>query len=102
MNTANSVWYGWAFFIACGAGSYYFAKRSINTDRYERQAAENERRMRRNRQIAQAEAHQSETQQKQTGNSKSTTASSGGGGEDDNPKFETKTPFKSKKGDRFS
>jgi len=45
----NSVYYGWAFLIACGGGSYYFAKRSINADRAERQKLENERRARANR-----------------------------------------------------
>lgn len=49
MPQIGSVYYGWAFLILCGGGSYYFAKRSINADRYERQATENERRMRQSR-----------------------------------------------------
>lgn len=54
MNTINSVYYGWGFLILCGGGSYYFAKRSINADRHSRASAENERRQKHNRQIAQA------------------------------------------------
>ena len=52
MNTRASVWYGWAFFTLCGAGSFYFAKRSIDKDRHERYAAAAELNRRRNAQIA--------------------------------------------------
>lgn len=54
MNTINSVYYGWGFLILCGGGSYYFAKRSINSERYSRQSQENELQRRRNRAMAEA------------------------------------------------
>ncbi|KAF1813686.1 hypothetical protein P152DRAFT_472510 [Eremomyces bilateralis CBS 781.70] len=43
MNTIRSVGYGWAFLVAAGAGSYYFAKRSINEEREARQTSDRER-----------------------------------------------------------
>jgi hypothetical protein len=42
----SSVYYGWGFLILCGGGSYYFAKKSVTKDRYERKAMENDRRYR--------------------------------------------------------
>ncbi|QIX01683.1 hypothetical protein AMS68_007200 [Peltaster fructicola] len=36
MNTKASVAYGWGVLILAGGGAYYFAKRSINSDRAER------------------------------------------------------------------
>ncbi|KAK0915403.1 hypothetical protein LTR91_015665 [Friedmanniomyces endolithicus] len=50
MNTPSkvrSVGYGWGVLVVAGAGSYYFAKRSINADREERAMAEERRRQQR-------------------------------------------------------
>ncbi|KAI5867179.1 hypothetical protein GGS23DRAFT_547204 [Durotheca rogersii] len=33
MNTAKSFWFGWGSLCLAGAGAYYFAKKSINADR---------------------------------------------------------------------
>ncbi|KAI0598172.1 hypothetical protein F4775DRAFT_592683 [Biscogniauxia sp. FL1348] len=33
MNTAKSFWFGWGSLCLAGAGAYVFAKRSINADR---------------------------------------------------------------------
>ncbi|TKA69695.1 hypothetical protein B0A55_07856 [Friedmanniomyces simplex] len=49
MNTIRSVGYGWGVLVVAGAGSYYFAKRSINADREERAMAEEKRRQQRER-----------------------------------------------------
>nr|POE72752.1 hypothetical protein CFP56_30691 [Quercus suber] len=49
MNTVRSVGYGWGILIVAGAGSYYFAKRSVNSDRAERAEAEEKRRQVRER-----------------------------------------------------
>ncbi|KAK3643995.1 hypothetical protein LTR56_009847 [Elasticomyces elasticus] len=49
MNTVRSVGYGWGVLVVAGAGSYYFAKRSINADREERAQAEEQRRQQRER-----------------------------------------------------
>ena len=37
MNTARSVWMGWATLMAAGAGAYYFAKKDINSHRKEQE-----------------------------------------------------------------
>jgi hypothetical protein len=37
MNTARSVWMGWAALMVAGAGAYYFAKRDINAHRREQE-----------------------------------------------------------------
>lgn len=37
MNTARSVWMGWATLMVAGAGAYYFAKRDIDAHRREQE-----------------------------------------------------------------
>jgi Domain of unknown function (DUF4748) len=37
MNTARSVWTGWALLMGAGAAAYYFAKRDINAHRREQE-----------------------------------------------------------------
>ncbi|EME81671.1 uncharacterized protein MYCFIDRAFT_182911 [Pseudocercospora fijiensis CIRAD86] len=115
MNTIRSVGYGWGVLIVAGAGSYYFAKKSINADREER-AAHNERlRQSQNRLRAQEavsrDAALSSASAKSTGGkgeSKYDTPSpSREANEDPAPthhesKYEAKDPFRSRKGDRFS
>jgi hypothetical protein len=41
MNTKASVAYGWGILVLAGGGAYYFAKRSINSERAERAGARN-------------------------------------------------------------
>ncbi|KAI0964976.1 hypothetical protein F4678DRAFT_454281 [Xylaria arbuscula] len=36
MNTVKSFWAGWGSLCVAGAGAYYFAKKSINADRAQR------------------------------------------------------------------
>ncbi|TGJ76429.1 hypothetical protein E0Z10_g10878 [Xylaria hypoxylon] len=36
MNTVKSFWLGWGSLCVAGAGAYYFAKKSINADRAQR------------------------------------------------------------------
>nr|OQO04074.1 hypothetical protein B0A51_17547 [Rachicladosporium sp. CCFEE 5018]OQO28904.1 hypothetical protein B0A51_03924 [Rachicladosporium sp. CCFEE 5018] len=45
MNTKASVAYGWGILVLAGGGAYFFAKRSINADRDERAALNEERRI---------------------------------------------------------
>jgi len=37
MNTARSVWMGWATLMVAGAGAYYLAKKDINAHRREQE-----------------------------------------------------------------
>ncbi|KAI0157357.1 hypothetical protein GGR57DRAFT_461659 [Xylariaceae sp. FL1272] len=37
MNTVRSFWLGWGSLCVAGGGAYYFAKRQINADRTQRQ-----------------------------------------------------------------
>jgi len=37
MNTARSVWVGWATLMVAGAGAYYFAKKDIDAHRREQE-----------------------------------------------------------------
>ncbi|SMQ53388.1 unnamed protein product [Zymoseptoria tritici ST99CH_3D7] len=116
MNTVRSVGYGWGVLIVAGGGSYYFAKRSINSDREERARAEEERRqnaerlrvqeaMTRNRAMGDKAA----AKRAATGDHPSPSREAAG---DPAPvdhveepvrgKYEAAVPFRSKKGDRFS
>ena len=115
----SSVWYGWGFLICVGAGSYYFAKQSIKTDRAQRQAFENERRMNVNRRLAISEAEadrraaergstKAEAPQEGEGGGASGSGSiqgaAGAGGEHakEKSRFEAREPYRSPKGDRLS
>ncbi|KAH9819868.1 hypothetical protein Tdes44962_MAKER00857 [Teratosphaeria destructans] len=116
MNTRASVAYGWGILIVAGAGSYYFAKRSINSDRAERaEAAE-----RRRQQLERMRIQEAASRTPRASNKKVEAVA------DDNPspgkiaqadpapathaqeqdaikgKYEATEPFRSRKGDRFS
>jgi len=106
MNTKASVAYGWGILVAAGGGAYYFAKRSINADRLER--AETEEKRRQSMQRLQygnppppkkADRHASPGNDAHEGE-----VSPAAGHVEDvpTPKFASKEPFRSKKGDRFS
>ena len=106
MNTRASVAYGWGILCLAGGGAYYFAKRSINSDRAERAAAEEERRQHRDqmrRQALQKLEDEAETQAKRAPN-----AEKAGGEKDGVPapgagsKYEAREPYRSRRGDRFS
>lgn len=90
--------------MAAGGGAYYFAKRSINADRHERAEAEEKR-----RQTMQRLQYGNPPPAKKTkgsGSSPGTQAHDGdvspGSGHVDEPKYESKEPYRSRKGDRFS
>ena len=85
--------------ILAGGGSYYFAKRSINADREERAAAEERR-----RQVQQElQAHEAILRERAMAEGRAKSGANGGATADVEPsKYETSTPFRSKKGDRFS
>ena len=113
------MWYGWAFFISVGVGSYVFAKRSVSKDRAQRQAFENERRMHLNRQLAMAEMERDRkaaaasleagagTPKKGEGGTtrgSGTTQGAPGTGQQhvwEKSKFEASEPYRSPKGDRL-
>jgi len=46
MNTIRSTWYGWGVLCVAGGGAYYFAKKSINSDRAARYEAEQKKQAR--------------------------------------------------------
>ena len=120
--------YGWGVLCLAGGGAYYFAKRSINSDRAERAAAEEQRRQRRERmrvtETASRDAHlHSLADAKDAKTKRAPNAEKVGNGDpapvehahpdskgNEDPasvphahsKFEAKQPFRSRKGDRFS
>lgn len=119
LSQISSVWYGWGFLICVGAGSYYFAKQSIKTDRAQRQAFENERRMNVNRRLAISEAEAdrraaergSQTveapQQGEVGGTSGSGSSQVATGTEkrhakEESRFEASEPYRSPKGDRLS
>lgn len=104
MNTIGSVYYGWAFLILCGGGSYYFAKRSINADRAERAALEAQRRAKFQKSLDM----QYRQAQQRRGDESAEASGEAGVGADPSPgaghksKYEASEPYVSPKGDRFS
>ncbi|KAK5164542.1 uncharacterized protein LTR77_009748 [Saxophila tyrrhenica] len=129
MNTRASVAYGWGILCLAGGGAYYFAKRSINSDRAERAMAEEKRRQQRER----MRVTETASRDARLGSGASSATTSGkkkapapnaekvqtsdpapvehaGGKEAGDPaavehdegKFESKAPYRSRKGDRFS
>ncbi|WPH03926.1 Hypothetical protein R9X50_00680900 [Acrodontium crateriforme] len=110
MNTIRSVGYGWGVLIIAGAGSYYFAKRSVNADRAERAAAEETRRQqreamkRRAREYAEsgdATANLSQSTKTKAQKNVSESHPVQSAAVPDSP-YEAQEPFRSRKGDRFS
>lgn len=114
MNTKASVAYGWGILCLAGGGAYYFAKRSINSDRAERAAAEEHRRQQRERmRVTEAASRDSklskgatEKHEKRAPNAEKPEGRDPAAVEhardEDRGKFEAKEPFRSRKGDRFS
>lgn len=108
MNTIGSVYYGWAFLIVCGGGSYYFAKRSINADRAERAALEAQRRAKFQKSL---DLQYRQAQQQKTagaGDGRANPSVEAGTHADPSPaaghksKYGASEPYISPKGDRFS
>ena len=92
-----------------GGSGYYLAKRSISKERLERQRMDNEKVMKRNRQIA--ASGMVGGGEGDLGGREKTGQGGGGGGqigeqsgtrEREKSKFEASEPYRSKKGDRFS
>ena len=112
MNTRGSVAFGWGILCLAGGGAYYFAKRSINSDRAERAMAEEHRRQQRER--LRMVDHSPRDPQSKSGKDvkRAPNAEKGLNGDPapvDHPhapqeesKYEAKEVFRSKKGDRFS
>ncbi|EME43364.1 hypothetical protein DOTSEDRAFT_45323 [Dothistroma septosporum NZE10] len=117
MNTIRSTAYGWGVLIVAGAGSYYFAKRSINADRDERAhkaelARQHRERLRAQEAVSREAASQlsspvagnsaapggSIDPSKEAGQETAPTAHA----EPPRSRYEAKEPFRSRKGDRFS
>lgn len=104
----RSVGYGWGILIVAGAGSYYFAKRSVNSDRTERAEAEERRRQQRERMRVQelvasrAAARKAASENPSPSRSGEADPAPVGHAEVERPQFEAKEPFRSRKGDRFS
>ncbi|KAL9093627.1 MAG: hypothetical protein Q9159_000156 [Coniocarpon cinnabarinum] len=92
MNTVGSVYYGWAFFILCGAGSYYYAKKSINADREQRQREEVARMARQRRELENFERSRIMETGKDEGDKRA----------EEKSEYEARVPYRSRKGDRFS
>ncbi|KAI0201142.1 hypothetical protein F4808DRAFT_425413 [Astrocystis sublimbata] len=114
MNTIKSFWLGWGSLCAAGAGAYYFAKKSINADR----AARYEEQQRKRRIINSLGEPNSQSSNGGPLNDDLTGSPSRESNPDPAPtrhapttenervfeksKYESSTPFKSPKGDRFS
>ena len=113
----RSTAYGWGVLIVAGAGSYYFAKRSINADRDERaQQAELARQHRERLRAQEAVSREAaaRTSSPVAGDSATPGSSidpSKEPAQDPAPtahaelpksRYEAREPFRSRKGDRFS
>jgi hypothetical protein len=121
------VAYGWGILCLAGGGAYYFAKRSINSDRAERAMAEEKRRQQRERlRVTEAASRDAHLGGAEKGSGQSTKKRAPNaeklhttdpapvdheGGKsngtsapttDADSKFEAKAPFRARKGDRFS
>ncbi|KAI1176130.1 hypothetical protein F4777DRAFT_547897 [Nemania sp. FL0916] len=125
MNTIKSFWLGWGSLCVAGAGAYYFAKKNINADRAQKYE-ESQRRKRmmsslehgdNPSQVSSASSSGPSSNDKPISNdfagSPSQEASSDpaptrhaptteGQRVYEKSKYESSTPFKSPKGDRFS
>ncbi|KAK3070667.1 hypothetical protein LTR53_010044 [Teratosphaeriaceae sp. CCFEE 6253] len=124
MNTIRSVGYGWGVLVVAGAGSYYFAKRSINADREERAMAEEKRRQQRERMRVQDMVLRGTSTSSHGAKRKEGAAPAAGGGDNLDPsrqgegdpapvthaqdqmprrsKYEAAEPYRAPRGDRFS
>ncbi|KAF2096162.1 hypothetical protein NA57DRAFT_78932 [Rhizodiscina lignyota] len=121
MNTIRSVGYGWGVLVLAGGGAYYFAKRSIASDREARAQTELERRqrqeqMRRQERLLQASPSYAKPPMTRNGEHSgnpsyeasqdpapiSHAPSTEGERLKDKSKYEASEPWRSRKGDRFS
>ncbi|KAI0515418.1 hypothetical protein F5B22DRAFT_607291 [Xylaria bambusicola] len=121
MNTAKSFWAGWGSLCLAGAGAYYFAKKSINADRAQRF----EETQRKKRMINSLEYSNDNVSAQPSSRSSDAPVSNDVAGSPsqeassdpaptrhapttesqrvfEKSKYESSTPFKSPKGDRFS
>jgi hypothetical protein len=112
MNTRGSVAFGWGILCLAGGGAYYFAKRSINSDRAERAMAEEQRRQQRER-LRGVDLSPKDAQSKSSKDGKRAPNAEKvhngdpapvdhAHGPQEESKYEAKEVFRSKKGDRFS
>ncbi|KAI1183797.1 hypothetical protein F5B17DRAFT_414685 [Nemania serpens] len=124
MNTVKSFWLGWGSLCVAGAGAYYFAKKSINADRAQR-FEEAQRKKRMIESLEHPGSYPSQSASSATSPNNDTPISNDFAGspsreassdpaptrhapttEDqrvfEKSKYESSTPFKSPKGDRFS
>ena len=112
MNTRGSVAFGWGILCLAGGGSYYFAKRSINSDRTERAMAEEQRRQQREK-LRGVDLAPKDAQSKSSKDGKRAPNAEKlhngdpapvdhAHGPQEESKYEAKEVFRSKKGDRFS
>ncbi|KAL2257061.1 hypothetical protein VTK26DRAFT_718 [Humicola hyalothermophila] len=115
MNTVKSFWAGWGSLCVAGGVAYYFAKKSINADRQSRLEE-----MRKKKSVAQALEHPDNNSLANGGPVRTDTAGSPSQESSSDPaptrhapategqrvveksKYESSTPFRSPKGDRFS
>ena len=116
MNTIGSVYYGWAFLILCGGGSYYFAKRSINADREARQRMDVERRMKLNKELELHERQRTLKAQEELAHPRTGEETKSIDGrlkgeielgkeavkQREESEYEARVPYRARKGDRFS
>ncbi|KAI0543312.1 hypothetical protein F4679DRAFT_569206 [Xylaria curta] len=123
MNTVKSFWLGWGSLCVAGAGAYYFAKKSINADRAQRfEEAQRKKRMIDSLEYPGKPASTSSATSPRNNsapvNNDYTGSPSQEASSDPAPtrhapatedqrvfeksKYESSTPFKSPKGDRFS
>ncbi|KAI0858221.1 hypothetical protein F4860DRAFT_527338 [Xylaria cubensis] len=125
MNTVKSFWLGWGSLCVAGAGAYYFAKKSINADRAQRfEEAQRKKRMIDSLDYSTNSASTSSSVASPRNNNNApvnndyTGSPSQEASSDPAPtrhapatedqrvfeksKYESSTPFKSPKGDRFS
>ncbi|KAK1599460.1 uncharacterized protein LY79DRAFT_699340 [Colletotrichum navitas] len=121
MNTVKSFWLGWGSLCVAGGTAYYFAKQSINADRAARFEEQRKKKM-----LAQSLEYgdnvpaQPGSASTMSGEARTDTAGSPSQESSSDPaptrhapateservfeksKYESSTPFKSPKGDRFS
>ena len=110
MNTRGSVAFGWGILCLAGGGAYYFAKRSINSDRAERAMAEEQRRQQRER-LRMSDVAARDSQTKDVGRRAPNAEKINGAdpapvehahSSQQESQWEQQEVFRSKKGDRFS
>ncbi|KOS17189.1 hypothetical protein ESCO_005903 [Escovopsis weberi] len=120
MNTVKSFWVGWGSLCVAGAGAYYFAKKEINRDRHAKLEAQRQRKDEQYAIQMQYSDAASAGNGLNGGPARTDTAGSPSQEAGSDPastrhapatesqqifeksKYESSTPFRSRKGDRFS